>query len=232
MSGLLVEWIASNTPAGGLDQLVLLHLARELHAPDATKDDLPTGNRLGPGDQHQNTHRNGGGYLSMENLGRRVWPEQEPAAAATTASNRVRRLRGEPNATGKAWFPALVWETSGGSWKDTFDGAIRNRRSVWRLPLINRAALVDVPKSASKAAAQGWSVDDAWKAAIEQLANVAVNDALSACSDDLERHKLDVDLIAGTVRAEIATARRAQEAAVAGDVAHTGPHHHKRRAAS
>ncbi|MGY1833317.1 hypothetical protein ACI8AA_23115 [Geodermatophilus sp. SYSU D01180] len=194
MSLVLGKFIRDFTPAGTHDQLVLIHICDEILTPDATAEvSLPSGAFLDPSHQAQNQRKvDGGGFLSMTALGSRVWPEiGDPKQWRDRAVTRTRRLRGLPNATGYAWFPALLWQVGGGSYRDN-TGVIRNRHALWRVPLVREAVLVPVPKSGRKAATEPWKPEESsdlwrpatgWREAVEPVLQARMERGVRAAGD-------------------------------------------------
>ncbi|GAB4083368.1 hypothetical protein GCU67_19840 [Modestobacter muralis] len=216
MSLVLDAWIKACSPAIGLDQLVLLHVSDELNIPDTTvEQSVPSGDAIGPSYQHQNVHRRtGGGYLSMRDLGARIWCDSRLSAAEWNAGARVRRLRGLPNPGGQAYFPPLLWTVQGGRYRDDFTGQILNRREVWRIPLVREAALVRVPASAPAAKKDGWSVARGWKDAEDAIVEARRERAVQ--SDP--RAPWDDCAARDDVRKYLAQCRAVQEAEAMGDI--------------
>ena len=216
MSLVLDAWIKACSPAIGLDQLVLLHVSDELNIPDATvEQSVPSGDSIGPFYQHQNVHRRtGGGYLSMRDLGARIWCDSRLSAAEWNAGARVRRLRGLPNPGGQAYFPALLWTVQGGRYRDDFTGQVLNRREVWRIPLVREAALIRVPASAPTAKKEGWSVARGWRDAEDAIVAARRERAAQADPEAPWDDRAERD----DVRKYLAHCRAVQEAEALGDI--------------
>jgi hypothetical protein len=214
----LVTHLMDISPAEGRDHVLLLHLARTVNIPGAGKTSLVDGAGLSPEHQTRETRSDGGGFESLAVFGRKVWPNASPQQQKTHASNYTRRLAGQPNGTGQAWFPALLWEIESGATQDRSTGEFKNRPSVWRVPLTGEAVLVPVPFSGTQAAAgvrpnvkkgqpadawkENWTVDQAWAYAervlterrIEEAVAQQVEQAIADLGyepDGDERHRID-----------------------------------------
>lgn len=162
------------SPAPTRDQLVLLHVCDEIHVPlsdtskDAASRAVGTGEGLGPRFQEQGERRwGGGGFLTLEQLWRRVWPGPgEAKTKANSATNALLRLRRRPNGTGKAWYPALLWQVGGhGSRRSQETGDYRRQSGLWRVPLVDEAYLVHVG-TAEEAKASAWVGGRSWALAL------------------------------------------------------------------
>jgi hypothetical protein len=191
----LIARLMDTSPAEGRDQLLLLHLARTVNIPGADKASLIDGAGLSPEHQKRETRSDGGGFESLAVFGRKVWPSASPQQQKTHASNYTRRLAGQPNGTGQAYFPSLLWEVESGATQDRSTGEFKNRPSVWRVPLISEAVLVPVPFSGAQAAAGAqpnvkkgqaadawegtWTVDQAWAHAEQVLIERRIDEAVA-----------------------------------------------------